>query len=227
MPAFIRPALGCGSRPRIKSKFMWCRHQNDALALGARRAIEERATGLKQDHKSALSFLGVDGLPLTGKPGCGRVLWPQQLSRPRPLRTLSKLWWQQYKEDCSGRSAPWLLRNPFPDWMCWQRRPAAKRLTGAERKQLTNVRRRDEAGGGKRLLSSFFHCAGDLAWVPPSAGECFSKPLPLPPQPPMPDARYPLGRSPSERPWLVGVRSLLILHSRPFLILKSSCSTDR
>jgi ribose transport system substrate-binding protein len=41
--------------------------QNDALALGARRAIEERATGLKQNHKSALSFLGVDGLPLTGQ----------------------------------------------------------------------------------------------------------------------------------------------------------------
>jgi ribose transport system substrate-binding protein len=41
--------------------------QNDALALGARRAIEERATGLKQDHKSASSFLGVDGLPLTGQ----------------------------------------------------------------------------------------------------------------------------------------------------------------
>lgn len=41
--------------------------QNDALALGARRAIEERAKELKQDHKSGLSFLGVDGLPLTGQ----------------------------------------------------------------------------------------------------------------------------------------------------------------
>jgi ribose transport system substrate-binding protein len=41
--------------------------QNDALALGARRAIEERTTGLKQDHKSSLSFLGVDGLALTGQ----------------------------------------------------------------------------------------------------------------------------------------------------------------
>ncbi|MGC2790375.1 MAG: substrate-binding domain-containing protein, partial [Candidatus Sulfotelmatobacter sp.] len=41
--------------------------QNDALALGARRAIEERATGLKQDHKTGLPFLGVDGLPLTGQ----------------------------------------------------------------------------------------------------------------------------------------------------------------
>jgi ribose transport system substrate-binding protein len=46
--------------------------QNDSLALGARRAIEERAVGLKQDHKSGLSFLGVDGLPLTGQ------AWVQQ-----------------------------------------------------------------------------------------------------------------------------------------------------
>jgi ABC-type sugar transport system substrate-binding protein len=41
--------------------------QNDFLALGARRAFEEQATGLKQGSKSGLSFLGVDGLPKTGQ----------------------------------------------------------------------------------------------------------------------------------------------------------------
>ena len=41
--------------------------QNDFLALGARRAIEEQTTGLKQDYKSRLPFLGVDGLPKTGQ----------------------------------------------------------------------------------------------------------------------------------------------------------------
>jgi hypothetical protein len=30
------------------------------MSMGARRAIEERATGLKQDQRSSLSFLGVD-----------------------------------------------------------------------------------------------------------------------------------------------------------------------
>ncbi len=41
--------------------------QNDFLALGARRAIEETATGQGHDHKSHLPFLGVDGLPKTGQ----------------------------------------------------------------------------------------------------------------------------------------------------------------
>jgi ribose transport system substrate-binding protein len=39
--------------------------QNDFLALGARRAMEERASG--QKRKSNLPFLGVDGLPRTGQ----------------------------------------------------------------------------------------------------------------------------------------------------------------
>ena len=41
--------------------------QNDALAVGARRAIEDQQTGPGQDHKSGLPFLGVDGLPQTGQ----------------------------------------------------------------------------------------------------------------------------------------------------------------
>lgn len=41
--------------------------QNDFLALGARRAIEEQANGSGQHHKSRLPFLGVDGLPKTGQ----------------------------------------------------------------------------------------------------------------------------------------------------------------
>jgi ribose transport system substrate-binding protein len=41
--------------------------QNDFLALGARRALEERRSGAEQNHKSRLPFLGVDGLPRTGQ----------------------------------------------------------------------------------------------------------------------------------------------------------------
>lgn len=41
--------------------------QNDFLALGARRAIEETATGPRQDRKLRVPFLGVDGLPRTGQ----------------------------------------------------------------------------------------------------------------------------------------------------------------
>jgi ribose transport system substrate-binding protein len=41
--------------------------QNDFLALGARRALEERTSGPGQNHKSRLPFLGVDGLPRTGQ----------------------------------------------------------------------------------------------------------------------------------------------------------------
>jgi ribose transport system substrate-binding protein len=40
--------------------------QNDFLALGARRAMEEQTTG-SEKHKSHLPFLGVDGLPKTGQ----------------------------------------------------------------------------------------------------------------------------------------------------------------
>jgi ribose transport system substrate-binding protein len=41
--------------------------QNDLLALGARRAIQERATELGTDQRRDLPFLGVDGLPKTGQ----------------------------------------------------------------------------------------------------------------------------------------------------------------
>jgi ABC-type sugar transport system substrate-binding protein len=41
--------------------------QNDFLAMGARRAIEEQMTRPERDHKSRLPFLGVDGLPGTGQ----------------------------------------------------------------------------------------------------------------------------------------------------------------
>ncbi|MBZ5679871.1 MAG: substrate-binding domain-containing protein [Acidobacteriia bacterium] len=41
--------------------------QNDFLALGARRAIQEQTAGLEQDRKSDLPFLGVDGLAKTGQ----------------------------------------------------------------------------------------------------------------------------------------------------------------
>lgn len=41
--------------------------QNDFLALGARRAIEEQTSGSPRGHKSRLPFLGVDGLPKTGQ----------------------------------------------------------------------------------------------------------------------------------------------------------------
>jgi ribose transport system substrate-binding protein len=41
--------------------------QNDALAVGARRAIEDQPTEPGQDRKSRLPFLGVDGLPQTGQ----------------------------------------------------------------------------------------------------------------------------------------------------------------
>jgi ABC-type sugar transport system substrate-binding protein len=41
--------------------------QNDFLALGARRAIEERSTPAARDHNRHFPFLGVDGLPKTGQ----------------------------------------------------------------------------------------------------------------------------------------------------------------
>jgi ABC-type sugar transport system substrate-binding protein len=41
--------------------------QNDALVMGARRAIEEQTTEAGRNHKSRLPFLGVDGLPRTGQ----------------------------------------------------------------------------------------------------------------------------------------------------------------
>jgi hypothetical protein len=67
------------------------------------RAIEERATGMKPDRRSGLSFLGVHGLALTGKPGSGRV-FPPWLSFLRPLRTVSTLWWRRSRVDCSRRA---------------------------------------------------------------------------------------------------------------------------
>jgi len=41
--------------------------QNDFLALGARRAIEEQSPAAAKDSKSRVPFLGVDGLPKTGQ----------------------------------------------------------------------------------------------------------------------------------------------------------------
>jgi ABC-type sugar transport system substrate-binding protein len=41
--------------------------QNDFLALGARRAFEERTTGQERERRIKLPFLGVDGLPRTGQ----------------------------------------------------------------------------------------------------------------------------------------------------------------
>lgn len=41
--------------------------QNDALALGARRAFEDQGKGAQNNHRSQLPFLGVDGLPQTGQ----------------------------------------------------------------------------------------------------------------------------------------------------------------
>jgi ribose transport system substrate-binding protein len=41
--------------------------QNDAMALGARRAFEERAAGATRDRWLSLPFIGCDGLPGTGQ----------------------------------------------------------------------------------------------------------------------------------------------------------------
>jgi ribose transport system substrate-binding protein len=41
--------------------------QNDSLAMGARRALEEQTSSVGQNYKSKLPFLGVDGLPRTGQ----------------------------------------------------------------------------------------------------------------------------------------------------------------
>lgn len=41
--------------------------QNDFLALGAQRAIQEQTAGGEQDYNSHVRFLGVDGLPRTGQ----------------------------------------------------------------------------------------------------------------------------------------------------------------
>ena len=41
--------------------------QNDFLALGARRAIEQETSGSERERRTRLPFLGVDGLPRTGQ----------------------------------------------------------------------------------------------------------------------------------------------------------------
>jgi DNA-binding LacI/PurR family transcriptional regulator len=41
--------------------------QNDFLALGAKKAIQEQTSGEERKTKSRLPFLGVDGLPRTGQ----------------------------------------------------------------------------------------------------------------------------------------------------------------
>jgi ABC-type sugar transport system substrate-binding protein len=41
--------------------------QNDAMALGARRAFQELTGGAERDHWLSLPFIGCDGLPSTGQ----------------------------------------------------------------------------------------------------------------------------------------------------------------
>jgi ABC-type sugar transport system substrate-binding protein len=41
--------------------------QNDAMALGARRAFQEHSGGAERDHWLNLPYLGCDGLPNTGQ----------------------------------------------------------------------------------------------------------------------------------------------------------------
>ncbi|HET6181860.1 MAG TPA: substrate-binding domain-containing protein [Candidatus Sulfotelmatobacter sp.] len=41
--------------------------QNDFLALGARRAMEQETSGSERERRTRLPFLGVDGLPRTGQ----------------------------------------------------------------------------------------------------------------------------------------------------------------
>ncbi|MGA2481937.1 MAG: substrate-binding domain-containing protein [Candidatus Acidiferrales bacterium] len=48
--------------------------QNDAMALGARRAFQELTTGAEQDRWLSLPFIGCDGLPNTGQASVRRGL---------------------------------------------------------------------------------------------------------------------------------------------------------
>lgn len=48
--------------------------QNDAMALGARRAFDELTTGAEHDHWLSLPFIGCDGLPNSGQASVRRGL---------------------------------------------------------------------------------------------------------------------------------------------------------
>jgi ribose transport system substrate-binding protein len=48
--------------------------QNDAMALGARRAFQELTGGAERDHWLSLPFIGCDGLPNTGQAYVNRGL---------------------------------------------------------------------------------------------------------------------------------------------------------
>ena len=41
--------------------------QNDAMALGARRAFQEQTSGAERDHWLSMPFIGCDGLPKSGQ----------------------------------------------------------------------------------------------------------------------------------------------------------------
>ena len=76
--------------------------QNDVLGCTAYRRGAGNET--QAGSRSGLAFLGVDGLPLTGKPGSGGVFCPPRLSFVRPLRTLSTPRLQRHRADCSRRA---------------------------------------------------------------------------------------------------------------------------
>jgi len=84
------------------------------MSLGAQHTVEERATRLKQDHRSGF----VDGLPLTGKPGSGGVFCPLTVV----IRPTTSYALEPSVVTTQGRlqqtSASWLYSNPFPDSMC-------------------------------------------------------------------------------------------------------------
>jgi len=48
-------------------KFSLVAAQNDAMAIGARRALEEHTSGAEREHWLSLPFIGCDGLPKTGQ----------------------------------------------------------------------------------------------------------------------------------------------------------------
>jgi hypothetical protein len=124
---------------------MWCQAQvvqaqNDFLALGARRALEEQPSKSGQDHKSRVSFLGVDGLPKTGQAWVRQGTLEATIIVPQPLRTPSMPWSLPFMAGCISRNEPWCLRSRFLRRRYW--RPSRQ----ASRKQLTNSRAEGEAG---------------------------------------------------------------------------------
>jgi hypothetical protein len=65
----LRSLLGCISPRRILNRSMSYRAQNDSLALGARRAMEEANNGTDGGPQIASALSRRHGLPRTGKPG--------------------------------------------------------------------------------------------------------------------------------------------------------------